>query len=199
MTIHLIARKWYIILLCAFLCSGGLYFEKSQTHDIVPQTGDMTYIRVVQFNTVPVFTTNQTSYEINMTDLAKSWSSLDELEMQLNSNYEMSKMSVDWDTMSESQKVKWLEEHFRVQHMGPGLYELIIQFTKKDAKDSQYIKDNNVELMDEYANFFSKTAAMVTTDTNLTTVKEYQHSSLQLLSRLLIAPSQCLQGLEQCA
>ena len=28
---------------------------------------------------------------------------------------------------------------------------------------------------------------------------EYKNSSLQLLSRLLIAPSQCLQSLEQCA
>ena len=27
----------------------------------------------------------------------------------------------------------------------------------------------------------------------------YSYSSLQLLSRLLIAPSQCLQNLEQCA
>ena len=29
--------------------------------------------------------------------------------------------------------------------------------------------------------------------------KSIQYSSLQLLSRLLIVPSQCLQGFEQCA
>ena len=51
---------------------------------------------------------------------------------------------------------------------------MIIQFTKKDAKDSQYIKENNTNLMDAYQTYFSKTSALVTKDTGLSTVKEFQ-------------------------
>lgn len=175
MNLQSILKKWYVILICAIICAGGLYVEKSQVHTVVPQTGDMTYIRVVRFNTVPTFTTNQTSTEINITNLTKSWSNLAELDSQVESNFDMGKMNVDWDKTTDSQKMKWLGEHFRVQNMGPGLYELIIQFSKKDAKDSQYIKDNSAGLMDMYEAYFSKSAALVTKDTSLNTVKETQN------------------------
>lgn len=175
MNFRSIIKKWYVILICAVICAGGLYFEKSQIHTVVPQTGDMTYIRVVKFNTVPVFTTNQTSTEINVTNLMKAWSNLTELDSQIEANFDMSKMNAEWDKTADSQKMKWLGEHFRVQNMGPGLYELIIQFTKQDAKDSQYIKENSADLMDEYEAYFSKSAALVTNDTSLKTVKEIQN------------------------
>lgn len=152
-----------------------MYFEKSQIHTVVPQTGDMTYIRVVRFNTVPIFIANQTSTEIDMTNLMKAWSNLTELDSQIEENFDISKMNANWNTASDSQKVKWLGEHFRVQNMGPGLYELIIQFTKQDAKDSQYIKENSIALMDLYENYFSKTSTLVTKDTSLNTVKEIQN------------------------
>lgn len=175
MNFRSIIKKWYVILICAVICAGGLYFEKSQVHTIVPQTGDMTYIRVVKFNTVPVFTVNQTSTEINMTHLMQAWSNLTDLDTQIEANFDMNKMNAEWGKTADSQKMKWLGEHFRVQNMGPGLYELIIQFSKKDAKDSQYIKDNSAGLMDMYEAYFSKSAALVTKDTSLSTVKEIQN------------------------
>lgn len=175
MNFQSIIKKWYVILICAIVCASGLYFEKSQIHTVVPQTGDMTYIRVVHFNTVPVFTANQTSTEIDVTNLMKAWSNLTELNSQIEANFDMSKMNAEWDKTADSQKMKWLGEHFRVQNMGPGLYELIIQFTKQDAKDSQYIKENSADLMDAYEAYFSKSAALVTNDTSLKTVKEIQN------------------------
>ncbi len=175
MNFQSIIKKWYVILICAVVCAGGLYFEKSQVHTVVPQTGDMTYIRVVRFDTVPVFNANQTSTEINMTNLMKSWSTLTDLDAQIETSLDMSKMNGDWDKTADSQKIKWLGDHFRVQNMGPGLYELIIQFSKKDAKNSQYIKENSVNLMNMYEAHFSKSAALVTNDTSLSTVKEIQN------------------------
>jgi uncharacterized membrane protein len=175
MNFQSIIKKWYVILICAIVCASGLYFEKSQIHTVVPQTGDMTYIRVVRFNTVPVFTANQTSTEIDVTNLMKAWSNLTELNSQIEENFDMNKMNADWNKISDSQKVKWLGEHFRVQNMGPGLYELIIQFTKQDAKDSQYIKENRIALMNLYENHFLKMSTLVTKDTSLSTVKELQN------------------------
>lgn len=174
MTLQTVMKKWYIIIICAILCAGGLYFEKSRVTSTVPQTGDMTYIRVVRFQQVPTFTTNQTSSEIDLTNLMKTWSSLTDLDSQLESNYNMEKFNATWYKTAESQKMKWLAEHFRVQKLGPGLYELIIQFSRKDAKDSQYIKDNESKLMDTYMTYVSKTSALVTHNTELSIIKEVQ-------------------------
>lgn len=174
MSLRAIIKKWYIILICAVLCAFGLYFEKSKATMVIPQTGDMTYIRVVRFRTVPVFTVDQTSSEINITDLIKTWSNLDELNSQLVANFDMEKFNATWDKTADLQKMKWLNDHFRVQKIGPGLYELIIQFTKKDAKDSQYIKDNETKLMNTYMNYVSNTAKLVTSDTKLNVIKEVQ-------------------------
>lgn len=174
MKLQTIIKKWYVILICAVVCAGGMYFEKGRANTIVPQTGDMTYIRVVKFNIVPSITINQTSEEIDLTNLMKAWSNQINLESQLESAYDMDKMNPKWDTTAESQKMDWLGTHFRIQNMGPGLYELIIQFSKQDAKDSKYIKDNNQSLMDTYETHFIKTAGMVTDDTKVITIKEVQ-------------------------
>jgi hypothetical protein len=174
MSINAIVKKWYIVLTCALLCAFGLYFEKSRVSTIIPQTGDMTFIRVVRFQTMPIFTANQTSTEIDLTTLMKSWSNLNELESQLEHNFDIKKFNATWEKTNDSQKMKWLSNHFRIQKIGPGLYELIIQFSMSDAKDSQYIKENNTNLMNTYMAYVSKTSALVTSDTEIDIIKEVQ-------------------------
>lgn len=171
----MIAKKWYVIFICAIVCSGGLYFEKSRVAPIVPQTGDMTYIRVVKFDKIPTFTVSQTSTEIDLTNLMKSWSNLIALQNNIEEKMVMKKFNPEWFQTADSQKIKWMSEHFRIQHLGPGLYELIIQFTKKDAKDSQYVEENHDLLMDTYMSSFKQSASIITDNTDLTIVQETQH------------------------
>lgn len=171
----MIAKKWYVIFICAIVCSGGLYFEKSRVAPIVPQTGDMTYIRVVKFDKIPTLTVSQTSTEIDLTNLMKSWSNLIALQNNIEEKMVMKKFNPEWFQTADSQKIKWMSEHFRIQHLGPGLYELIIQFTKKDAKDSQYVEENHDLLMDTYMSSFKQSASIITDNTDLTIVQETQH------------------------
>lgn len=174
MNFRVLLKKWYIILICALLCAGGLYIEKNQVTNVIPQSGDMTYIRVVKFESVPIFAENQTSKEINLTNLMCAWSNLVDLETQLVNNFDMTKLNANWEKNSDSQNLKWLGEHFRVQNMGPGLYELIIQFNKKDGKNSQYIKENHALLMDLYQSYFTNTTQMVAVNTKVDTLKEIE-------------------------
>lgn len=174
MNFRVLLKKWYIILICALLCAGGLYIEKNQVTNVIPQSGDMTYIRVVKFESVPIFAENQTSKEINLTNLMRAWSNLVDLETQLVNNFDMTKLNANWGKNSDSQNLKWLGEHFRVQNMGPGLYELIIQFNKKDGKNSQYIKENHALLMDLYESYFTNTTQMVAVNTKVDTLKEIE-------------------------
>ena len=169
-----IIRRWYVILGCAFLCAGGLYFEKSQINTVIVPSADMTYIRVVRFNNVPVFTANQTSEEIEMGKLMNMSSTLAEFQSQIETNFKIKKMNANWERLSNSGKLSWVGKHFSVHNVGPGIYELIIKFQKNDASDIQYVHENHDSMMDAYEAHFTQTAALVTSDTSVSQVKTFE-------------------------
>lgn len=174
MSLNSIIKKWYVIFLCALLGAGGLYFEKKQVVPAIPQTGDMTYIRVVKFEQIPTETLMGTSTEIRMNALVNAWPNLSSLTTRMDDNVEMQKLNPKWTDFAQSQKFKWLTGHFRVNWIGPGMYELIFSMKKNEAKDADYIKANHENLIGEYEDYFKESARMVTNDTNLTTVKKFE-------------------------
>lgn len=174
MSLNSIIKKWYVIFLCALLGAGGLYFEKSRVVPTVPQTGDLTYIRVVKFEQIPTETLMGTSTEIRMNALVNAWPNLSSLTTRMDDNVEMQKLNPKWTDLSQSQKFKWLTGHFRVNWIGPGMYELIFQMKKNEAKDADYIKANHENLIGEYENYFKESAGIVTNDTSLTIVKNFE-------------------------
>lgn len=174
MSLNSIIKKWYVIFLCALLGAGGLYFEKKQVVPAIPQTGDMTYIRVVKFEQIPTETLMGTSTEIRMNALVNAWPNLSSLTTRMDDNVEMQKLNPKWTDLAQSQKFKWLTGHFRVNWIGPGMYELILSMKKNEAKDADYIKANHENLIGEYEDYFKESARMVTNDTNLTTVKKFE-------------------------
>lgn len=106
MSLRAIIKKWYVILMCAALCAGGLYYEKSRAVPVIPQTGDMTYIRVVKFNQVPVESLNDTNVEIKLDPLVKAWPNLSELSKQMDSQLDMKKFNPKWGGPAGVQKVQ---------------------------------------------------------------------------------------------
>lgn len=174
MSLNSIIKKWYVIFLCALLGAGGLYFEKSRVVPTVPQTGDLTYIRVVKFEQIPTETLMGTSTEIRMNALVNAWPNLSSLTTRMDDNVEMQKLNPKWTDLAQSQKFKWLTGHFRVNWIGPGMYELIFQMKKNEAKDADYIKANHENLIGEYENYFKESAGIVTNDTSLTIVKNFE-------------------------
>lgn len=174
MSLRAIIKKWYVILICAVLCSGGLYFEKSRVVPAVPQTGDITYIRVVKFNRIPTEILNETSTEIKMDALVKAWPNLSKLTEKLDNNINMEKLNPKWGDMAQSKKFDWLTNHYRINWVGPGMYELIFQMKKDEVKNAEYVKENHENLIGEYEEYFQESAGMVTNDTSLTTVKNFE-------------------------
>lgn len=174
MSLNSIIKKWYVIFLCALLGAGGLYFEKKQVVPAIPQTGDMTYIRVVKFEQIPTETLMGTSTEIRMNALVNAWPNLSSLTTRMDNHVEMQKLYPKWTDLAQSQKFKWLTGHFRVNWIGPGMYELIFQMKKNEAKDADYIKANHENLIGEYEDYFKESAGIVTNDTSLTIVKNFE-------------------------
>lgn len=174
MSLNSIIKKWYVIFLCALLGAGGLYFEKKQVVPAIPQTGDMTYIRVVKFEQIPTETLMGTSTEIRMNALVNAWPNLSSLTTRMDNHVEMQKLNPKWTDLAQSQKFKWLTGHFRVNWIGPGMYELIFSMKKNEAKDADYIKANHENLIGEYEDYFKESAGIVTNDTSLTIVKNFE-------------------------
>lgn len=164
-----ILRKWYVILICAVLCAGGLYIEKEKIHPGVPASGDMTYIRVVQFGEVPMLS----GQEIVVDKGLYAWPNLTKLKAQLESSFNMSKLDSGWEVMKTSKKFSWEEEHFRANKISPGTYELIVTFSKRDGKDEAYIEENAGRLLDIYESYFQKVAAVNIPNVELKTIDHY--------------------------
>lgn len=164
-----IIRKWYVIMICAVLCAGGVYLEKEMMHPGIPASGDMTYIRVVQFEDVPMMA----EQEIVVDKGLYAWPNLSKLKDQLESSFNMSKLNSDWGVMKTSKQFSWEGEHFGATKIGPGTYELKVSFSKIDRKDEAYIRDNSDKLLDIYESYFQKVAAVNIPNVELKTIDYY--------------------------
>lgn len=164
-----ILRKWYVILICAVLCAGGLYIEKEKIHPGVPASGDMTYIRVVQFEEIPMLA----GQEIVVDKGLYAWPNLTKLKDKLELSFDMSKLDSGWDVMKTSQKFSWEGGHFRANKISPGTYELIVSFSKMDGKDEVYIKENADKFLDIYESYFQTVATLNIPNAELKTIDHY--------------------------
>lgn len=164
-----IIRKWYVIMICAVLCAGGAYLEKEMMHPGIPASGDMTYIRVVQFEDVPMMA----DQEIVVDKGLYAWPNLTKLKDQLESSFNMNKLDSGWEVMKTSKKFSWEGGHFRANKISLGTYELIVSFSKMDGKDDAYIRDNSDKLLDIYESYFQKVAAVNIPNVELKTIDYY--------------------------
>lgn len=162
-------RKWYVILICAVLCAGGLYIEKEKIHPGVPASGDMIYIRVVQFEEVPLLA----GQEIVVDKGLYAWPNLTKLKDQLESSFNMNKLDSGWEVMKTSKKFSWEGGHFRANKISLGTYELIVSFSKMDGKDEAYIQENADKLLDIYESYFQKVASTNIPNVELRTIDHY--------------------------
>ncbi|WP_270441279.1 hypothetical protein [Acidaminococcus provencensis] len=165
--------KWYVVLICALITSGLLYVEKSKVNPSVQQTGDIIFTRTVKFNKVPTFTEGQTTTEINLSKIMKMASSQEYMIKMLEDNFRTSKLDKSLDKMSNLNKLIWVDKHFYVEKVGPGVYELVMKYSRNDPKDAEYIIDNSTALIETYEKAFQESAKMLTPDTSFAEIKKY--------------------------
>jgi hypothetical protein len=168
-----VLSKWYIVLICAFITSGMLYFEKSKVNPSIQQTGDMIFTRTVKFNKIPTFTAGQTTTEINLSKIMKMASSQEYMIKILEDNFKTSKLDKSLDKMSNLNKLIWVDKHFYVEKVGPGVYELVMKYSRNDPKDAEYIIDNSSALIETYEKAFKESSKMLISDTSFDEIKNY--------------------------
>lgn len=166
-------KKWYVILLCAALGAGSLYYEKGILHPPMPETGNMVFIRIMQLDEIPTLGDAAYGHEIDVSRILYIWPNMAEFLSHLEERYEMKKLNAEWDKLETEQKLIWDAEHFILQRVGPGTYEITAKFTKKDAKDGEYVLKNGNRLLDSYQDYFQEKVLMLIPNSNLHVLKNY--------------------------
>lgn len=159
-TFKYIWKRWYIVLICAVIGAGLLYVEKSQVAPSVEVNGDLLYTRVLCVDPLPVYTIGNTSYEVDLLPMIASKRSVNTLIVDLGAAMDFEKLSRGWGNLKQNDKTAWVARHFHVSHIGPGLYELEVEFASTDAKDTAYLEAHSGELMDVFMQVIDKTTAM---------------------------------------
>lgn len=168
-----IVKKWYIVLVCAFIGAGTLYFEKSEVKPSVPQNGTVVFTRVVKFDPLPILQLNGKEQEITIMKSIGMWGNMAKFLKTLDEGFDCKKLNVGWSDLREINRIEWMSKHFWVNPIGPGTYELIIKFNDSDAKDAKYINENGQKLMDYYTEYIQKASAVVTKNAKLDIINDY--------------------------
>ncbi len=168
-----VLKRWYVILLCAVLGAVALYYEKGIAQPPVPESGEMVFIRIMQLDEIPMLGDASYGNEIDVVRIMYTWPNMADFLSRLEEQYEMKKLHAEWDTMKTEQKLKWDSDHFILEHVGPGTYEITAKFPQKDPKDGAYVRENGDRLLDSYQEYFQEKATTVISNGNLRVLKNY--------------------------
>ncbi len=171
-----VLKRWYVILLCAVLGAVALYYEKGIAQPPVPESGEMVFIRIMQLDEIPMLGDASYGNEIDVVRIMYTWPNMADFLSRLEERFEMKRMHAEWDTMKTEQKFKWDSDHFILEHVGPGTYEITAKFPQKDPKDGVYVWENGDRLLDSYQEYFQEKVTMVIPNGNLRVLKNYSHA-----------------------
>ena len=168
-----ILKKWYIVLFCALIGAGALYVEKAQVAPSTAINGDLLYTRTVQIDPVPVAEFGGVAQEINLEKMLTSWRASQSLVTDWGRALDFDKLCKGWAQLKQKDRSVWVTNHVQVLHVGPGTYELAVQFSSTDAKDTTYIQENDKLLMDTFTGTVAHTVAAQIGNAEVKTVENF--------------------------
>lgn len=166
-------RKWYIIILCAFIGGGALFVEKHVIHPPVMQGGDAYFTSVAILEPVPVTKLDQVEKENTLNTALKMWGNKQKFLDETEALFDYDQFSKGWNGKSQTSKFKWLDDHFVVNALGDGRYEYTFRIKRTDAKNDDYVELHGREYLEAYVHFAKDVAALYVKNPQMTVVDEY--------------------------
>lgn len=147
----LVLKKWYILVLVGLIGSSALYYEKSQIQPPIPQTGKMYYLYTVKLSGEPIYINNKgVISEVTINNLVNTFDSRKTFLDNTIDAYDYSKYDANFNKLSLTEKLDWLNKHIYSNYLGNGLYEYVFKFDKSDPKDAEYIKASADQYLMQY-------------------------------------------------
>lgn len=152
-------KRWYVILLCALVGAGAMYVEKGHVAPSVAVNGDLLYTRVLRTEPVPVVHFGGTAEEVVLVSEPVTWRVIQTLIDEWDKSLDIEKLDKSWRGLKLNDQLQWIGKHAHFVHIGPGLYEIEVQFASTDAKDTEYIEQHAQEMMDAFERSLTKSCA----------------------------------------
>jgi hypothetical protein len=168
-------KKWYLTLILAIFCAGGAFVEKYFFTDIIPQTGNMTYTKVIKFdNPVLIYDDNGNFHEVVINKVIDMWSNknkfLDETENRFNYN----KFDAQWSNKTLEDKFKWIDKHILVNYIGNNVYEITFRLLETDTKDASYVQQYALDYLDAYIFYVKNVSSIVVENPKVIVIDQYK-------------------------
>lgn len=146
-------NKWYIILLCALVCSGMLYYEKTKIMPVVPVAGEQTFTMLVKFEgPQPILYDGKS----DITPLVRTWSFFDSFLRDVEKKYDFQSYANGWAKFTPTNRYGWVDSHFRITPIAANTYELVLNFPVRDAKDRKYVELHGGALLEDYSQHIAR-------------------------------------------
>ncbi|WP_295715292.1 hypothetical protein [uncultured Mitsuokella sp.] len=185
-----ILKKWYIIIIVALLVSIGLYLEKRTVAPTIPQSGEMVYTSIVKVGSnidknhevylednskTTKNNNNNIINEVTIVPIIQTWGNEKKFIDLIHNKYDFLKLNRNWNNLSKNEdKFKWINDHFIVNYMGNNVYEFVLLFKAEDVKDSQYVKENGTDLLNDYIAYAKEASSLVYPNADFNVVENHQ-------------------------
>ncbi|MCI6100602.1 MAG: hypothetical protein MR698_08215 [Selenomonas sp.] len=146
---HELARRWWVILLCAILVSGALMVEKAFFGEYVTKSG----LYYEEQSVIIQYPAGEEGIAAaGSSGGAKylaSFSMLNEFLQQTEERYDYAKFDASWTAMTRVQKLLWLQKHLTVTSEG-GYAVFAFGLLDDISKDPAYLAEQGKPFLTDY-------------------------------------------------
>lgn len=168
--LNALKKKWYIIFVCACICSCLLYVEKSTIAPSITKTGTYVYTMNIRFDSNQQL--NDDSIVFDVKPVSREWSNLDYFLNKLEKN-DMSIVCSQWNDLRKTEKFAWINKHFRSTNIAVNNYELIFTIAIEELDESFYTIEFGDKLLMEYGEYISEIVPRVTHKKDMEVINKY--------------------------
>lgn len=172
--LNCIKKRWYIILICAVLCSGGLVVEKTYFSPVLPQTDTMHFMKIVKFaDEAKVYSERNDLKVVTIIPVIHMWGNEDKFLKLSQNEFDYEKFCKGWNKKKTAEKLQWLNQHVTTNYMGAGIYEFVFAFSAHDAKDSDYIIENGERYLAAYVEYAKDVSSIIIDSSNAQEIDKF--------------------------
>ncbi len=143
-------KKWILILLTGLIISVGLVYEKAITTNYVIKTGDVWFTKIVSIENFKLLSQYDEGGKFKYPSYMKNYKTINTFLDDTEKEFDYKKFCLSWDTKSELERYKWVQNHFIINDFGGGIYELCFRLRNHETKELDYVLKNGSRYLEKY-------------------------------------------------
>ncbi len=154
-------KKIAFVFILAIICAGGLMVEKYYNSDFMVESGAFVVTAITKIDDPSV--KEHPYVEFDYRALAHTNGNFDDFitANATSGKYQFNKVYGNWKALKGEKKYTWLRQHFQIKDCHNGAMEFSFRVNENEAKDTEYLKENGTDILDEFIYQTEKTLQLV--------------------------------------